>query len=481
MQPALAHLGPLLFHNSRMASLAPESRIDPEDGKARTYAQLLALTKDAHTVDQIKEYWETKCKPLPAGAGDPFKTESSLLPRVKNLPSPPSETTGTPPLPPAQVLLSQNPFLLNVHHDDRTVFLQKDPFMTHQMHQKQGQEMEVVGVGARQAEEATVDLREKLKHWSESLLALMGSGDPDKQQRTRTILVALPVLMFVWELVLFSLVQHVSSNACYLLSVILLVMSGTGPVMWFLGKRWGPVSLLSLGVLCLLAISLGSFLGKVGWELFWRQFFWMQTGSQIIMTSASTPAGSRSDAAILGFHDDSGMNENSVDPERSAGFKDGHIFCVAPILNSAIAGSSQVLVNYWAIGIDCCEPSGAFTCDDSREIAGGYGVVMLNGGLPCPSCNREKFQAAVHKAEAKHAVVSSTDALFVKYVSNPGRTKLMSGACAMIYLLLSMLIGGAIVAGLGFLFWYYGFGKRSPTGVPYAEDNPEERDKIRFE
>jgi hypothetical protein len=57
------------------------------------------------------------------------------------------------------------------------------------------------------------------------------------------------------------------------------------------------------------------------------------------------------------------------------------------------------LVNYWAIGTNCCRPLGSFTCDGSRDPGAGYGVVILKS-------DTRHFGQAVQKALEGQSLMS---------------------------------------------------------------------------
>jgi cbb3-type cytochrome oxidase subunit 3 len=273
----------------------------------------------------------------------------------------------------------------------------------------------------------------------------------------------MPWLLFVWMLVVWDLLRHYSNQAAAIITVVVFVGCFIQIVLWFSGKRWGPVSLLALGVLCLLACSLGIGIAEIGWDHWWRENWWLHTGVQSHADSASTPAASRSDAALLSFWNtrtQTTFNDTAVDYMRSAGYKDGHFYCVAPILDPDMAEASLVSVNYWAIGIDCCQNLGDFSCDASRQNGGAYGIVMLEHGFPSPGANADKFRGAVLKAETMHGLVSAPQAMFVRYVHTPSDVTTPLMVQSVLFLVISVLVGLLVFSILGFIAWYYGVGKR---------------------
>eukprot|EP00931_Biecheleriopsis_adriatica_P021968 TRINITY_DN14228_c0_g1_i1.p1 TRINITY_DN14228_c0_g1~~TRINITY_DN14228_c0_g1_i1.p1 ORF type:complete len:476 (+),score=81.83 TRINITY_DN14228_c0_g1_i1:143-1570(+) len=456
---------------------AAEEKIDPYDGKARTLAELTRMTQGAWGEEQVLKYWETQCKPVPV---DPYMShlqagKSSSISASRNLgPAPaaypPASEQQSPTRPASQVVLDNpdvppGPFNLG-----------QDPFMTQgaarggaEGAQAARDDVDAQGVAqaaaARELLEQAPPQQLPQKHWKESMFAALGPGDQDRQPKARSILLTVPILMFMWEIIVFTLLQHISSNACWLMTSILVVISGAAIAMWTLGIRWGPVSLLALGGLCLLAVSMGAYLGGQGWELYWRGFWWVNIGQQNMPTTASTPAGARNDAATLSFRDAVGTtNHTSVDVARSAGFKATDLYCVAPILSPETAGSEFPRVNYWAVGINCCAKLGFFNCDASRQTTGGYGVVQLGGGMPCPSCNTDHFRLAIAKAEAEYGLVSAPGALLVRWVSSTSNAKLESALWAIGFSVIALILGSFFLYFVGWLAWYYGLGKWSHVG-----------------
>eukprot|EP00930_Biecheleria_cincta_P068836 TRINITY_DN56662_c0_g1_i1.p1 TRINITY_DN56662_c0_g1~~TRINITY_DN56662_c0_g1_i1.p1 ORF type:complete len:445 (-),score=67.75 TRINITY_DN56662_c0_g1_i1:33-1367(-) len=398
-------------------------------------------------------------------AGNPFLTDA------RGRASPKASPSGGPE---AQARKRDHHAQMDEHATPLSLDLEQDPFMTKNakglLPKQEVQSPSRVEELGHEVEA----IKEKVKHWSESAYAMLGPGDRDRKNSARSILVVIPVLIFVWELLIWMMVQHISTNACWLITMTLAITSSCAVMLWYLGIRWGSVSLLALGSLCLVAVILGTCLGRQGWSNSWQEFWWMNIGQQLIESTAATPASARSDAASLSFHNDS---TTSVDASRAAGFKDTDLFCVAPIMSPETAGAEFGRVNFWAVGINCCTKYGVFTCDNSREPGGAYGIVQLQGGYPCPSCNNDKFRKAVSKAEAMYGLVSAPDALFVRWVESPGRAKLICGLWAVGYLVLCIFLGSIFLQGLGFIAWYYGIGRRAPNAgvsISYGFQEGEE-------
>lgn len=220
------------------------------------------------------------------------------------------------------------------------------------------------------------------------------------------------------------------------------------------GKKAQGLPYSTLGCLCLLAVLLGIGAGNDCWDFGWQQWFWMNTGHGYGVNATSSAAASI-DAATVAFD-----AETSVDSSRAAGFRhDYSIYCAAPMLDPQAAGVENPRVSFWAIGINCCNDFGSFTCDASRTISGGMGVVMYNKGMPCSGCNRDQFRLAIRKAAGAYNLISDPDALLVKYVRNKSVVEVEYGIRSFGILLLYLFLGFCIFATLGYVANFKGWGK----------------------
>jgi len=149
-----------------------------------------------------------------------------------------------------------------------------------------------------------------------------------------------------------------------------------------------------LGVSCLAACLLAVWLGSVGYQWYMREYWWMQTGRHYTDLNATTSAQSRNDASWLHFR-----NGSRVDTMKAVGYRDGEVFCVAPVLSA----NQVTRVEYWAIGKDCCQKRSAFTCDDAGDPVAQSALAMLGEDF----VDREAYQRAVRQAEAAYKLASA--------------------------------------------------------------------------
>lgn len=477
-----------------------EVRIDPEDGQPRTFEELRTLCEAKYTLKEIEAYWETKMihhvgEGIHNVAADPFLTHASQNPvaasnaeranaeravRAAALASAPNGTIDS--IPDGLANVQKDPFLAaSKYAGGRTVdpSAKNDPFATGPL----GVDADAPGTLDSYGSIETLDpsqgpsKREQLvqavqlaeKTAAESFASLLGPGDPGRDEQSRKMAIMGPWLLYLWVILLRLILSHYSELAATILISLVAASCGAMLVFWYRGFRRGPVSLLAAGALGLVATTAGANVGTYGYEMYYRQYWWTETGQRGGITTASVPALARSDFAVLNFWNSAHSttyNETRVDPSRGAGYKDTDYYCVAPILSPEIAGAALVRVNYWAIGINCCQLSGQFTCDGSREWNAGLGVVMVDGGFPCPSCNTEQFRLAVGKAEAMHGLVSANGAMFVRFVQDSGSVELSMLLRCLGFVLVATLLGGLGCAALGSLMWYYGVGISGPREPP---------------
>mmetsp|Transcript_35287 Transcript_35287/g.109934 ORF Transcript_35287/g.109934 Transcript_35287/m.109934 type:complete len:461 (+) Transcript_35287:171-1553(+) len=436
-----------------------ERRRDPEDGQWRTYRELQEACKGKYSEQEIRAYWENQCKAGAPGAGP---ADGQPLINVVN---DPFMTTAAQR---REDVRTQNPFTSPIGEGEPEN-VQRDPFLTQAQarHRPAEGPPDRFGTGGSLAvrrEQLYDEMMQARKHWTEVAAKLLGPGDTDRKTSVRNILILAPWLVFMWELLVWLLLRHYSPDSCTVLTVLLAIASCVLVVLWTFGKRFGPVSLLPLGALCLVAVVSATLLGDVGWHGYWRQYWWLQTGNRNEHNSASTPAAGMIDSAVIGFWDEAKkrtMNGTYVDYLKGAGYKDKHYYCVAPILSPTTAEGTIVRVNFWAVGMDCCQRSGSFHCDDSRRADAGYGVAMLDDGFPCPDCHEQKFKAAINKAEALHNLVSTKGAVMVRWVRSPSSTGMHMLLQAILFIVVSGFVAFFVLAFLGSVCWYYGVGKRS--------------------
>lgn len=293
-----------------------------------------------------------------------------------------------------------------------------------------------------------------------SFFDIFGAGDPTREPWVGFCYALVPFAFYVYIVLLQLVVQHYSWNLTWIFTMMAIIscvgMSLSGV------RRRGSVNYIVLGLLCFVGVCLGCLTGSDTYHHHARPVWWLHTGVDYAQKSADTPASSVIDAAKIDFHiGDKLVDGTAVDSTRSAGYKNGVTFCVAPVLNQNLTLYDTFRVEFWAVGIDCCSSYGGFTCDKSRS-ASSTAVVMLDRGFPCPGCHSDSFSRAVEKASAQWNLVSSDDALYLRMVSDATEftDNLVLHLCLAVFGYAFVVL--LLFAAMSFPMYYYGLFRPAP-------------------
>jgi len=138
-------------------------------------------------------------------------------------------------------------------------------------------------------------------------------------------------------------------------------------------------------------------------------------------------AAAHSDASVLVF-----MEGARPDGSRFAGYwRYGNMYCVAPIAIDAAQVQSEEpissVVQYWAIGMNCCGVNQGFACDDAQNEMARSGLVMshqeeghddslLKGILS--NNDMAYYEEAVLMSLTKFDLTSPPERMFVRFVAD---------------------------------------------------------------
>mmetsp|Transcript_33772 Transcript_33772/g.73922 ORF Transcript_33772/g.73922 Transcript_33772/m.73922 type:complete len:326 (-) Transcript_33772:82-1059(-) len=143
--------------------------------------------------------------------------------------------------------------------------------------------------------------------------------------------------------------------------------------------------------------------------------------SQVV---ASAKASAHADGGVISF-----ANDTVLDGSRAFGFwSHGHTYCVAPILSRVEMVSSRSaapMVQFWAVGLDCCSKWGDFECDDAGNRTAHGGLVLHDSGevttstIFARSAHRLEFLRAVKAASAVHELPTAAAPVLLRWTSDP--------------------------------------------------------------
>eukprot|EP00929_Paragymnodinium_shiwhaense_P007561 TRINITY_DN111477_c0_g1_i1.p1 TRINITY_DN111477_c0_g1~~TRINITY_DN111477_c0_g1_i1.p1 ORF type:complete len:323 (+),score=66.49 TRINITY_DN111477_c0_g1_i1:206-1174(+) len=160
----------------------------------------------------------------------------------------------------------------------------------------------------------------------------------------------------------------------------------------------------------LIGLSSGAVTGIYTHEAYIGPFLKIVHGREYTDVLASAPAAAYADAGKIIFADTS-----QVDTMRSVGYRDRRTYCVAPVVDS---GSAQDrTINFWAVGLDCCNARGDFECG-AADLYGSRGGIRLSAqGLL--ENQYEDFKQAINQAAAVYDLGVEDDPIMVRWVENP--------------------------------------------------------------
>jgi len=136
-------------------------------------------------------------------------------------------------------------------------------------------------------------------------------------------------------------------------------------------------------------------------------------------------------------------------------YKDGDLYCVAPILTSEPNASAPATYDFWAVGINCCEPFDPklFVCgQEPTEDQASGGMRMMDTGLIGP------YRKAIQMAQEEYGIKAGKTPLLLEWYGDPiksieshyaaGKSMFQSAIAA--YFAFS-----AILAGLEAMYYHY--------------------------
>eukprot|EP00746_Dinoflagellata_sp_MGD_P164975 gnl/MRDRNA2_/MRDRNA2_93983_c0_seq1.p1 gnl/MRDRNA2_/MRDRNA2_93983_c0~~gnl/MRDRNA2_/MRDRNA2_93983_c0_seq1.p1 ORF type:complete len:306 (-),score=36.33 gnl/MRDRNA2_/MRDRNA2_93983_c0_seq1:74-991(-) len=274
----------------------------------------------------------------------------------------------------------------------------------------------------------------------------------DKREPATWTLVLVPWLIFVTGIILFSFLYTIFPVVVWLILLGCLLYALRLMVMGAWGGRVGTMMLgASILLACVLSAAIGLQANKKYLDEYWR----LQHGNTYSNVLPSEPAMSHDDASVLIF-----TEGTILDTNRASGYQTpGRIHCVAPILNAL---DFDGLVEYWAVGTNCCHARGDFTCNDALDPNARSGVVLgiypgpVRTTSPPTSLSVDHADAtvllrsnedlatewvpAIRAAEATFGVVAAERALLVRWSADPSQQEFNLLKAALI-----LLIGAVFV------------------------------------
>lgn len=178
------------------------------------------------------------------------------------------------------------------------------------------------------------------------------------------LIVALPFLVFFLLLCLFLFIYHDLEPVVWTLVVVCSLLS-----LVFLGLGIGVRHrvFIAIGLLCLASTVTATVVGKWLDDNYLERYYMLDLTDKQAENLDPTVNPGAAEITIFKF-----QNTTFVDDMRTVGFMaDRKIFCVAPVSKPM---GHNLSVEFWATGVDCCEPRQNFDCGAAREQA-TFGIV----------------------------------------------------------------------------------------------------------
>jgi len=225
-------------------------------------------------------------------------------------------------------------------------------------------------------------------------------------------LYVLPILMFTLISAFITYAFHHSHNLCWMIIVVCAIFS---VLMVVLGSAVGELDrstpiLQWLGLLCICAVFMGVVTGFANYSWYMKTYWVIEESREYYNVLPSEPAGAHADAGKIRFADSA-----RIDTTKAVGYKSGHIYCVAPIMDT-YSGSR---VEFWAVGTDCCKKRSSFSCDDAATADVFGGLVVQDSSFIGQKSNFDFYHLAVKEAQASYDLASASEPLFVRWVADP--------------------------------------------------------------
>lgn len=269
---------------------------------------------------------------------------------------------------------------------------------------------------------------------AQSLVAVFGKGGPGE---TRTLDRNQKILLYIvpclFSLVLYVLFANVYHRAWHV--VLTLAVSAFITLIVVAYLRSDIPFHFWLAAFSLFAVCTTTLVGVLSYHMVLSEYWLLYDSNTYTNILPSEPASGYADAGKLVFADGT-----RVDATKALGYKDGDTYCVAPIVDDL----EPALVEFWAVGRNCCGARGSFECDDAWDRKARSGVVAFGG--------REKYSAAMRMAEAAYGIASAETPVLVHWVVEPEQIETKSWrigiSIMLVGLLIQQLLFAAIALGL---------------------------------
>jgi len=200
---------------------------------------------------------------------------------------------------------------------------------------------------------------------------------------------------------------------------------------------------LFVGFLCMVALTFGCWMGHTIYSKDMAEYWLTKARPARTGVNPEDSPVPYADASVLGFTEGARLDLFRILGYRPLGAQ--QTFCVAPILVERELNKAQ----FFAVGIGCCEPLWAFTCDDALDPHARSGAVLSDAASASASERYEVFRQAAQQAGSLYNLTVPEKPVFVRWLKDPWSYQgeaLTDAVVAVVlfcvlYLIASMLLG----------------------------------------
>lgn len=222
-----------------------------------------------------------------------------------------------------------------------------------------------------------------------------------------------PLLLFVFVYWARSFSFHFESDTasqviCYLLLVVPLIFGYTAINRLSVPGEREPMILLVL--MCLIAVILGLVLGDNNYHSNMHPYYSVGQLNSYPNVDPSKYGGQQlMDAGQIEF-----TSGSKVDVQKSMGFKNGDVYCVAPIVSGGGNGTSkQSSFDFWAVGLNCCSGHAPdFHCGEYANPKTRKGLRLMDQD------KKDMYRLVVQKAAAEYNL-KAPHPIFLYWLADP--------------------------------------------------------------
>jgi len=213
--------------------------------------------------------------------------------------------------------------------------------------------------------------------------------------------------------------------------------------------------------LCMITALTALVIGGRNYHATFAPYWVASHGRSYQDVSPTATASGHADAGTILF-----KNGTMLDESKAIGLRlYGRTYCVAPIITrqaastEAEAGAPGPAVQFWAVGLDCCEKRASFECDDAGDADAKGGVALytpddgeeaLMRQILAPRIFRAGYVRAIEGATALYGLQSASSPVLVRWTKEPDFLERKWLIASILVWLVSTVVYGSIAV----ILWY---------------------------